>query len=105
MFREKRELRIPGPTPVPPQALRALSRPLMGHRTEEFSSILMRTTERLKRILGTKADVYTFASSGTGAMEAAVANTVSASDKVIVVVGGKFGERWSELCRAFGAEV
>lgn len=105
MFKEKRELRIPGPTPVPPQALRALSRPLIGHRTEDFSQILERTTIRLRRMLGTDGDVFTFASSGTGAMEAAVANTISASDKVIVVVGGKFGERWSELCRAFGATV
>jgi len=105
MFEEKRELRIPGPTPVPPRALRALGRPLMGHRTEEFSAILERTTQRLKRILGTTGDVFVFASSGTGAMEAAVANTISRSDKVIVVVGGKFGERWAELCKVFGADV
>lgn len=105
MFREKRELRIPGPTPVPPQALRALSKPLIGHRTSDFSGILERTTQRLKSILGTDGEVYILASSGTGAMEAAVANTVSPGDRVVVVVGGKFGERWSELCKCYGAVV
>lgn len=105
MFREKRELRIPGPTPVPPQALRALSKPLMGHRTSDFSAILERTTKRLQSIIGTESDLFTFASSGTGAMEAAVVNTVSPGDRVVVVVGGKFGERWAELCKSYGAVV
>lgn len=105
MFGEKRELRIPGPTPVPPRALRALSKPLIGHRTPDFSGILERTTQRLKRMLGTEGEAYIFASSGTGAMEAAVANTVSPGDRVVVVVGGKFGERWSGLCKRYGAVV
>ena len=105
MFTEKRDLRIPGPTPVPPRALRAFSKPLIGHRTSDFSGILERTTQRLKWILGTEGEVYILASSGTGAMEAAVANVVSPGDRVVVVVGGKFGERWSELCNRYGAVV
>lgn len=94
----------PGPCPVPPEVRLALSRPVIHHRTEEYHAIHAAVVDGLRKILKTeKNDVFLFASTGTGAMESAVANTLSAGDKAIVVRGGKFSERWGELCRAYGA--
>ncbi|MBS3818095.1 alanine--glyoxylate aminotransferase family protein [bacterium] len=102
---KKYYLLSPGPTPVPEEALSAAAEPIIHHRTPQFSDIFMEVTEGLKYTFQTQEDVFTLASSGTGAMQTAVINTLSPGDKVISLNGGKFGERWGEICRAFGVEV
>ncbi|MDD5617831.1 MAG: alanine--glyoxylate aminotransferase family protein [Candidatus Omnitrophica bacterium] len=101
----KNYLLTPGPTPLPPYVREAMAKEIIHHRTPQFQNILKETEEGLKYVFQTKNNVYILASSGTGAMESAVANTVCAGDKVVVIEGGKFGERWTELCKVFGANV
>lgn len=101
---KKYYLLSPGPTPVPETVLSVAAEPIIHHRTPEFSKIFMEVTEGLKYVFGTKEDVYILAASGTGAMETAVINTLSPGDKVITINGGKFGERWGNICRAYGLE-
>jgi serine---pyruvate transaminase len=100
----KRYLLTPGPTPVPEEALLAMARPIIHHRTPQFMAILKEAVEGLKYVLQTKNDVFIFASSGTGAMESSVTNLLSRGDKALVVRGGKFGERFSEICQAYGVQ-
>jgi len=100
----KERLMTPGPAEVPPETLLELAKPVFHHRTKEFRQILMAVTEDLKYIFQTKADVFIFTSSGTGAMEASVSNLLAPGEKALCVRGGKFGERWSELCERFGAQ-
>jgi len=102
---KKYYLLSPGPTPVPEKALSAAAEPIIHHRTSEFSAIFMEVIEGLKYVFETKEDVFILTSSGSGAMETAVINTLNAGDKVITISGGKFGERWGKICRAFGVEV
>jgi aspartate aminotransferase-like enzyme len=101
---KKAYLLSPGPTPIPPGVLSAAAEPIIHHRTEEFSRIFMNVTERLKTVFGTREDVYILTASGTGAMEAAVANLCSPGDRVLTINGGKFGGRWNQICRAFGVD-
>ncbi len=101
---KKYYLLSPGPTPVPESVLSSAAEPIIHHRTPEFSKIFMEVTEGLKYVFGTKEDVYILAASGTGAMETAVINTLSPGDRVITINGGKFGERWGNICRAFGLD-
>lgn len=98
----KNYLLTPGPTPLPPQVCESMSRPIIHHRTPQFQAILKEAAEGLKYIFQTKSDVFILTSSGTGAMEASVVNLCSAGDTAITVEGGKFGERWTELCKAYG---
>ncbi|MFH1854678.1 MAG: alanine--glyoxylate aminotransferase family protein [Candidatus Omnitrophota bacterium] len=100
----KNYLLTPGPTPVPPEALEAMARPIIHHRTPQFQAILKEVEENLKYVFQTKNPVLIFCSSGTGAMEASVSNLLAPGDKAIVVRCGKFGERWGELCDAYGIE-
>ncbi len=102
---KKYYLLSPGPTPIPDEVLTAAAVPIIHHRTPEFSKIFMETSEGLKYVFQTEQDVYILTSSGSGAMETAVVNTLSAGDKVICLNGGKFGERWGKICRAYGVEV
>ncbi|HAA81914.1 MAG: L-aspartate aminotransferase / phosphoserine aminotransferase [Thermotoga sp. 47_83] len=104
-FLKKHYIMAPGPTPVPNDILTEGAKETIHHRTPQFVSIMEETLESAKYVFQTKHNVYAFASTGTGAMEAAVANLVSPGDKVIVVVAGKFGERWKELCQAYGADI
>ncbi len=99
---KKYYLLSPGPTPVPENVLAAAAEPIIHHRTPEFSKILIDTTEGIKYVFGTKEDVFILTSSGTGAMETAVVNTLSPGDRVISINGGKFGERWGNICKAYG---
>ncbi len=94
----------PGPSPVPAAVREALAREIIHHRTDEFKSILTSVHQGLKDIFCTDNPVLVFSSSGTGAMEAAVVNFLSRKDKVIVINGGKFGERWKGICQAYGVE-
>ena len=95
-------LLTPGPTPVPPEILKALARPLFHHRTSQYQKLFREVTEGLQRIFGTRHPVYTFAASGTGAMEAALVNFHSAGDEILVIDSGKFGERFWRIAKAFG---
>lgn len=98
-------LLTPGPTPLPPEVLAALGSPILHHRTPQFAAILKEVTEGLQEVFRTAQPVYLLASSGTGAMEAAVVNLLSPADAAIVLKTGKFGERWGELCEAYGVRV
>ena len=101
----KNYLFTPGPVPVPEEVLLEMARPIIHHRTAEFEGIFAQVREGLRYVYGTTQEVFILASSGTGAMEAAVSNTLSFGDRVLVINGGKFGERWGKICRAFGLEV
>jgi aspartate aminotransferase-like enzyme len=98
----KHYLLSPGPTPVPNEVALAMSETMIHHRTPQFNQIFDQTRQGLKTLFGTKNDVLMLASSGTGAMEASVANLFSPGDKVLVINGGKFGERWLNIANAFG---
>ncbi|WP_038057800.1 pyridoxal-phosphate-dependent aminotransferase family protein [Thermodesulfobacterium hydrogeniphilum] len=101
-FLAKKYLFTPGPVAVAPKVLLTMGQPMTHHRLPEFSEILKEIRENLKYLFQTQKEVYFFASSGTGAMEAAIVNLFSPGDKVIVVVGGKFGKRWLELSQTYG---
>ncbi|MEO2068884.1 MAG: alanine--glyoxylate aminotransferase family protein [Desulfurobacteriaceae bacterium] len=98
----KQRLLTPGPTIVPPRVLEALSRPTLYHRSPEFKKVFLEARERLQKLFKTEGEVLILASSGTGAMESAVVNLFNPGDSAVVVVGGKFGERWKELCEIYG---
>lgn len=97
-------LLTPGPVNVPRRVALAESQEIIYHRGEEFAELLQRVDAKLKRVFRTQNTILYFTSSGTGAMEAAVTNLLSTQDEVIVVEGGKFGQRWRELCHAFGVK-
>jgi aspartate aminotransferase-like enzyme len=101
----KKQLFSPGPTPVPERVLLAMAGPVMHHRDPGYEVLFQEVREGLKYVFQTKQEVLVLASSGTGAMEAAVGNTLSRGDEVLVVRGGKFGERWGEICEAYGVNV
>ncbi len=100
----KKRLFTPGPTEVPPEVLLEMARPIIHHRTPQFSEIFKEVGEGLKNLFQTKNEVFTFASSGTGAMESAVSILLSPGEKALFVSGGKFGERFGEICSAYGIE-
>ena len=98
----KKYLFTPGPAPVPPEVLLEMARPIIHHRTPEFSAALDQARDRMKPLYGTSGEVILLASTGTGAMEAAVINLLQPGEHAIYVNGGKFGERWGKLLAAFG---
>jgi len=98
-------LMIPGPTNLPPEVREALGRPAFYHRGSYFADLMKECTDGLRRVFGTSDDVLILTSSGTGAVEAAIVNTLSPGDRVLVINSGKFGERMGEIARAYGAEV
>jgi len=98
----KRYLLTPGPTPVPPKVLAAMSQPVVHHRSPDFRPVYDRTLARLKEVFRTEADVLLFGSAGTGAMESAVANLCSPGERVLVVSAGHFGERWRAIASSYG---
>lgn len=99
----KRRLMTPGPTQVPPPALLAMARQPINHRTDEFRTVLAEVVEGLRYVFQTQHDIILLAASGTGAMEAAVANVAPRGSKVLVLESGKFAERWTRLCETYGA--
>ncbi len=98
-------LRIPGPTPVPDEVLKAMAKQMIDHRGAEFQQIMKDVTEKLKVFFQTKNDILTFTGSGTGGMEAAIVNTLSPGDKVLVASIGAFGDRFATIATKFGAQV
>lgn len=99
---KKERLFTPGPTALLPQAQAAMAAIALHHRTPEFRAIFKQTRERLQAFLGTRNDVLLLASSGTGAMEAALVNVSSPGERVLILSAGKFGERWTNLAQAYG---
>ena len=99
------QLRIPGPTPIPPAVQQALSRDMINHRGPEFAAIIRELTAGLKRWFQTENDVFILTASGSGGMEAAIANTFSPGDRVLAVSIGAFGDRFAEIARIYGADV
>ncbi len=100
----KRNLLLtPGPTQVPPQLCEVLGRPIIHHRTPQFQEYLKVVVAGLKELMFTQHDVYILTGSGSAAMEASVVNLLNPGDKAIAVDGGKFGERWVELCQTYKA--
>jgi aspartate aminotransferase-like enzyme len=102
---KKNRLFTPGPTPLLPAAQTAMAAANIHHRTADFKALFQRTLANLKTFIGTKNDVVLLASSGTGAMEASVANLTKPGDKILVLTAGKFGERWRDLGKAYGCQV
>ncbi|MEZ0537812.1 alanine--glyoxylate aminotransferase family protein [Caldicellulosiruptoraceae bacterium PP1] len=98
-------LMTPGPTPLPPKVLEAMSQPIIHHRTKEFGEIFTRVNDKLMQVFQTKNSVLTFTSSGTGAMESSVVNMFSPNDTVLVVSVGVFGDRYIKICKTFGLNV
>ncbi|WP_448532622.1 pyridoxal-phosphate-dependent aminotransferase family protein [Parathermosynechococcus lividus] len=101
-MQDKAMLMIPGPTPVPESVLLSLGKHPIGHRSGDFSQIMAAVTAGLKWLHQTQNEVLILAASGTGAMEAGIINFLSAGDRVVVGCNGKFGDRWGEVCDAYG---
>ncbi|UCD09177.1 MAG: alanine--glyoxylate aminotransferase family protein [Dehalococcoidales bacterium] len=99
------QLRIPGPTPIPPDVSQAMARQMINHRGPEFGEIINRTTKNLKTFFQTENDLFILTGSGTGGLEAAAVNVMSPGDKVLSVSHGVFGERFAMIARTFGAEI
>ena len=98
-------LLTPGPTPLPPQVREALGRPIIHHRTSAYRAIFKRVLQGMQTVMQTTQPVICLTSSGTGAMEAAVVNLLSPGEEAIVILGGKFAERWQQLCQIYGITV
>lgn len=99
------QLRIPGPAPLPERVVRAMSQPMIDHRGPEFAALITEVIAGAKQVFGTEGDVVILTSSGSGGLESAVANMVSAGDKVVAAVGGNFGERFADIATAYGCEL
>jgi serine---pyruvate transaminase len=101
----KQYLMTAGPTPVPPEVSQAMATPMLYHRAPAFDELYERVLGRLPAVFRTANPVLAFTASGTGAMESAVANLVRPGTKALALAAGKFGERWIQLCEAYGAEL
>jgi aspartate aminotransferase-like enzyme len=99
------QLRIPGPTPCPPEVLKVMAMPMVNHRGAEYHKTLLEVTEKIQAVYQTKNDLEILTGSGTGGLEAAVVNVLSPGDKVLSVSIGVFGDRWVNIAKTFGADV
>ncbi len=98
-------LRIPGPTPLPPEVIAALQRPMINHRGPVFADLQNRIVTRLRDIFETANDILILPGSGTGGLEAALVNILSPGDRVLACIAGEFGKRFAQMAAAFGAQV
>lgn len=107
IFRQNYPYRLltPGPVPLHPDVEKALAEPIIHHRTPEFELCLKNVSEQMKEVFATRQPVLMHTSTGTGAMESAIVNTLSPGDEVLCVVSGKFGERWAQISQAFHLQV
>ncbi|MDQ6857422.1 MAG: alanine--glyoxylate aminotransferase family protein [Chloroflexota bacterium] len=103
MYRPQ-NLRIPGPTFVPQSVLNASARPMINHRGPEFAALMAGLTRALQEFLNTEGDVFLLTASGSGGMEAAIVNTLSSGDRVLLFVNGAFGEKFAAVCKAYGVD-
>ena len=101
----EQNLRTPGPTPIPPAVREAQAQQMIDHRGTEFGEMLRETSAGLAELIGTSGEVFLLTGSGSGALEAAVVNTLSPGDRVLVVDIGSFGDRFARIAAAFGADV
>jgi aspartate aminotransferase-like enzyme len=98
-------LRLPGPTAVPERVRAATALPILSHRGPEFRVILDEVVALMRGIVGTTQDLFLFGASGTGGMEAALINVLSAGDAVLVVENGQFGERFSSIAEGLPVQL
>ena len=103
--RSDRDLRVPGPTPLPPSVRRALASPMINHRGPDYAALIADITERTRRIFRTESDVLFFPGSGTGGLEASLVNCLSPGDRVLAVTIGAFGDRYAQIAADFGLDV
>lgn len=101
----KSRIFAPGPTPIPDEVQAAMAAPLVYHRGPDFPDFIRSVVEKLKPVFPTQDDVLLLASSGSGAMEAAVVNTLSQGDRALVIQAGQFGAKWTAICQAYGVDV
>ncbi|HLE89245.1 MAG TPA: aminotransferase class V-fold PLP-dependent enzyme, partial [Candidatus Limnocylindria bacterium] len=101
----KQNLRVPGPTPLPDEALAAQSAPMIDHRGTEFEALLREISTGIATLIGTSEEILLITGSGSGALEAAVVNTLSPGDRVLAVTIGSFGDRFAKIAEVFGAKV
>jgi aspartate aminotransferase-like enzyme len=101
----KQYLMTAGPTPIPPTVSQVMAEPVLYHRAPAFVEVYARALEKLRHVFQTENDVLAFASTGSGAMESAVANLVRPGRRALACAAGKFGERWLELCEAYEADL
>jgi serine---pyruvate transaminase len=101
----KQYLMTAGPTPLPPAVSQVMAEPILYHRAPAFIEVYERALEGLRGVFQTGNDVLSFAASGSGAMESAVANLCVPGEPALVASAGKFGERWADLCAAHGADL
>ena len=102
---KKKYLLAPGPTPVPEHVLLEMAYPMVHHRTPQFSQIFAEAAEDAKYLFQTKQDVLILAATGTGGIEGFITNLFSPGDKLLVINGGKFGERWGKIGQTFGMNI
>ena len=105
LFMIKKRIMAPGPTEVPPEVLAAGGLPILHHRTPEFRAIFAEVSEKIKYVFQTSQPVLTLAAGGTGGMEAIVVNLSAPGEKVLVISGGVFGERWAKIAEALERKV
>jgi serine---pyruvate transaminase len=98
----KRRIMAPGPTEIPPSVLSIASEPILHHRTPQFRAVFAEVSEKIKYVFQTEQPVLTLAAGGTGGLEAVIVNLTASGDKVIVISGGVFGERWAKIAEAIG---
>ena len=101
----EQNLRVPGPTPISRAVREAQAQPMIDHRGTEFAELLRETSAGIAELIGTTGEVLLLTGSGSGALEAAVVNTLSPGDRVLAVTIGSFGDRFAEIATAFGASV
>src|SRR5690606_14092335 len=94
-------LLAPGPVQIPKFARDILAEPMVHHRTPLFTDCLKRVFLKLKQVFKTKQEVFILSSTGSGAMEAAISNTLAPNDKALVIDAGKFGERWVKMAKTY----
>jgi aspartate aminotransferase-like enzyme len=98
-------LMIPGPTPLPDAVREVMARPAIGHRSPEFKAILQRVFAGMKQVFQTQHDVFVYTSSATGAIEAAMMNTLNPGDLVLVLSCGVFSGRWGDMAKSLGLQI
>jgi aspartate aminotransferase-like enzyme len=103
--RFEQNLRIPGPTALPPTVMAAGGRQMINHRGPEFAALVERIVRRMRPFFGTDAEIVSLTAAGTGALEAAVVNVLSPGDRVVAVTVGAFGDRFAKVAEVYGADV
>ncbi|MCE3236450.1 MAG: alanine--glyoxylate aminotransferase family protein [Vampirovibrio sp.] len=98
-------LMIPGPTPLPEAVRTVMSSPAVGHRSAEFKDVLKRVFPNLRWLFQSKNQVFLYTASGTGAMEAAMSNTLNVGERILVLVNGVFSQRWAEIAKTLGLNI